>query len=192
MSDNFEDIDKCLYNTDDYDNTIFSILSSATDSRNIDIVKYLSDKSDNLVNLTVERYIQNLQEKQKYYDIIELLCNCNMANNKDDTLKKCEYASRQLIRYLEKSELIDYDYKLLDLFIVKYNISLWNIFYYSIFWYCPNALDKILERYRYEIDDDLIKKWVKDAVNMLFIYGTREKVYNIKTILQKYNIFIRT
>lgn len=148
--DNLNESDKYeIKNSDDKpQDRLYHILCRAVDTKNLTVIEYFSDQIDlnqsppdgnayNLAHLAIENYIESFSE-QGNYDVVICLVASHRKNHPDEPL---DINTRQLIDLAN-----DYDeYELLTILTTQYNVSLWDVFHYSIAWGYPKVFDKIVE-----------------------------------------------
>ncbi len=123
---------------------LYHILSYAIDIGNINVLDHFKDKINlnyspdgnayNLLHLAIENYVKT--SDAKFYDITILLVRSHKSNHSDEINS---YGLRDLIPFMSKHN----NYKLITELVRDYNISLTDVYYYSIAWGYTNVFDYI-------------------------------------------------
>lgn len=149
-----------------FDERLYHILSYATDVANLTVLNHFNDKINidirpdgnayNLVDLSIENYINNYTKNNTiYFDIVMCLVEAQIKNH-----GTISCSLRQLIKFCDTND----NYDLLTILVRKYNISLWDIYHYSIAWNNPKVFDKLISEFSEIIDFE----WTKSAIDMAY------------------------
>lgn len=127
-------------------------------------VKYVNDGNDyNLITLFADNltYAKYRKDDPELFNLL-----CQIADENDEDIHETlGYGSRFVLK-IKKDDYVTNDYdliiKYLDLFISK-NISLWNVYHYSIAWNEPMIVKYLIDNYSDRID---FKNWTSDALDV--------------------------
>lgn len=151
-----------------YNEKLYHIMSYATDTANLVVLKRFSNKIDvryrpdgnayDLIDLAIKNYVENYVENNpctNRYDTIILIIEAQLKNH------KCLYSSyptRRLVKFCDEYD----NYELLTTLVRKYNVSMWNMYRYSIAWGYQKVFDKITNDFK----DVINFEWTLSAIGI--------------------------
>ena len=168
---------------------VYHVLSHAVDVANTKVLNHFANlittqyipngNAYNLLHLATENYVSDHKNLDKLETIKIILEN---GKNNDGNNFNSGIAMRCLIPFLNDNIT---DLVVLDLF-VSYDISIWDLYHYSIAWNYPKVFDMILEKYSGKIDFN----WLSHACNIATSFNHMEmaEYATIRTKAKQYGI----
>ena len=176
-------------NDNTYEERLYHILSYATDKSNLTVLNHFRDKIDtnyvpdgnayNLIDLAIENYADDYnvnipENNENKYDTIIFLIKSQLKNY---DVVDADYPSRRLVSFLDRYD----NYDLLTALVREYDVSLWDVYHYSIAWGYPKVFDKLLDKFYDLIDFN----WTKGALE---IANRFEQHDTIKHVINKLHV----
>lgn len=176
------------------DERVLHISSVAVNKNNLPVlnlirnqIKVAYDRNDGnvctLLHIAIDNMIENprtgRRKNRKYNStMLRLLCDIAKENNEDIT-EELYFQSTCLFQTK--------NFKLID-FFVSQNISLFNLYYYSIAWDHPKITKYLIDKYKSKINDDWTN-WALEEAKMRNSQGSLElfKMHTYKPKFQKHD-----